>query len=79
MYEIFNLGNNAPTTLIDLLKYIEDVTGKKAIFHHEIMQQGDTQHTCADITKAQKILNYNPETNFNEGLQKFYTWKKVNG
>jgi nucleoside-diphosphate-sugar epimerase len=69
------LGNNSPTTLKDLVRYIDDITGKKPFFHHEVMQQGDAQHTCADITKAQKILNYNSGINFNEGLQEFYTWK----
>ena len=76
MYEIFNLGNNAPITLKEMAKYIQDVTSKKAIFYHEKMQQGDVKHTCADIAKAQKILDYNPGTNFKEGLKKFYAWKK---
>jgi nucleoside-diphosphate-sugar epimerase len=77
MYEIFNLGNNAPIKLKDLVAYIQEVTGKKAMFYHEKMQPGDVQHTCADITKAQKFLDYKPETNFREGLQKFYAWKKT--
>lgn len=76
MYEIFNLGNNAPTTLKDLVEYIQEVTGKKAIFRHEKMQPGDVQHTCADITKAHKILHYIPKTNFKKGIENFYEWKK---
>ena len=49
MYEIFNLGNNTPTTLKDLVSYIEDVTDKKAMFYHEKMQPGDVQHTLSLI------------------------------
>jgi UDP-glucuronate 4-epimerase len=75
MYEIFNLGNSAPITLKNLVANIQEITGKKAIFQREKMQDGDVQHTCGDITKAQKNLNYRPQTNFKEGLQKFYTWK----
>jgi UDP-glucuronate 4-epimerase len=74
LYEIINLGNNAPTTLTELVRSIEEVLGKKAIIKREPMQQGDVQHTCADITKAMELLGYNPQTKLVEGLKKFYAW-----
>lgn len=73
--EIFNLGNNAPTPLLALVNAIEKVCEKKAIVKYDSMQQGDVLHTCADITKAQRILGYQPRVKLMEGLQRFYAWK----
>ncbi len=76
MYEIINLGNNAPTRLKDLVSGIEEVSGQKAVIKREGMQKGDVQHTCADITKAQKYLGYDPQTKLLDGLKKFYNWNR---
>lgn len=38
------------------------------------MQLGDVNKTAADITKAKKLLNYNPKTSFKEGIIKFIEW-----
>ncbi len=73
LYEIFNLGNNNPIRLIDLVECIQEITGKKPIIQQEQLQPGEVNHTCADITKAQKFLGYEPRTNFKEGLQNFTT------
>jgi UDP-glucuronate 4-epimerase len=37
-------------------------------------QPGDMPLTCADISKARKLLNYNPKTNFSDGLPRFVDW-----
>lgn len=77
-FEIFNLGNNYPVTLIDLVKNIETITGKKAQIIYENYQPGDLMHTLADTSKAQNLLNYYPKTSLIEGLKKFYKWYKTN-
>ena len=61
-YEIFNLGNSRPVKLGELIGLIESATGKKAIINHMDFQPGDVQTTFADITKAKKMLRYNPAT-----------------
>jgi len=38
--------------------------------------KGDVSHTWADITKAKKMLGYDPQTPIEEGLQKFVEWYK---
>jgi UDP-glucuronate 4-epimerase len=38
------------------------------------MQPGDVPITCADISKAQKVLGYSPQTPFEEGIRKFVQW-----
>jgi len=75
-YEIINLGNSKPITLIDLVKIIENVSGMKARIKFEQAKPGDVFTTFADIKKAKKMLNYNPKTSINEGIEKFVFWYK---
>jgi UDP-glucuronate 4-epimerase len=76
-YEIFNLGNSRPVKLEELIGLIESVTGKKAIINRMDFQPGDVQSTFADITKAKKMLRYNPVTSIESGLLKFVEWYKT--
>jgi UDP-glucuronate 4-epimerase len=73
-YEIINLGNNYAVSLKDLISAIEEVMDKKAIIEQLPEQPGDVPKTFADITKANKLLDYNPQTKLKDGLQKFYDW-----
>lgn len=73
-YEIFNLGNSETVALIDLIKAIEELTGKKAKIKKEKMPLGDVPITYADITKSKKLLNYNPKTSIKEGMKQFIDW-----
>lgn len=76
-YEIINLGGGNPVSLNEMVKTIEDVLGKKAIIERMSMQKGDVDKTAADISKARKLLNYNPSTSFEEGIKKFVEWYKI--
>jgi UDP-glucuronate 4-epimerase len=73
-FEIVNLGNNYTVSLIELIQAIEKVTGKKAVIEKLPDQPGDVPKTFADISKAKKLLGYNPATQLEEGLKKFYAW-----
>lgn len=73
-FEIINLGNNYSVKLNNLVLYIEEIIGKKAIIETLPEQAGDVPKTFADITKAKKLLGYNPNTPIKEGLRKFYEW-----
>ena len=73
-FEIINLGNNYSVSLKELLDSIEKVIGKKANIDQLPEQPGDVSKTFADINKAKQLLGYNPQTNLNEGLKKFYDW-----
>jgi UDP-glucuronate 4-epimerase len=73
-FEIINLGNNYTITLQDLVRGIEEVTGKKAIIQREPDQPGDVPRTFADITKAKRLLGYDPQTQIGEGLKLFHQW-----
>ena len=55
---------------------LEKALGKKAKLKVLPMQPGDVKRTYADITKARKILGYNPATAFEDGIEKFVQWYK---
>ena len=74
-YEIINLGGGSPVTLNEMIATIEKVLGKKAKIERLPMQPGDVDRTVADITKAKRLLNYNPQTTFEEGIRKFIEWR----
>lgn len=73
-FEICNLGNSHPIKLSELVRMLENATGKKAIIQREPAQQGDVPLTWADISKAGKLLGYHPQTTLEEGLKKFVEW-----
>jgi UDP-glucuronate 4-epimerase len=73
-FEIMNLGNHHTVTLSELILAIEKICGKKAIIDRQPEQAGDVRQTYADISKAQKLLNYRPETTLETGLLRFYDW-----
>ncbi len=73
-FEIINLGNHQTITLSELILAIEQICGKKAIIDRQPEQPGDVPQTYADITKAQKLLNYHPSTTLETGLLAFYEW-----
>jgi UDP-glucuronate 4-epimerase len=77
-FEIINLGNNYPVKLIDLVALLEEITGRKAKIEKLPEQPGDVPKTFADISKARKLLHYQPSTPLREGLKKFYEWFEEN-
>ena len=78
LYEIINLGGGAPVSLNQMIETIEKALNKKAKIERLPMQPGDVNKTVASITKAKKLLNYNPKTSFENGIIKFIEWEKNN-
>lgn len=74
IYEIFNLGKSNTVKLSYLVTLIEDTLGKKAIINRCPLQNGDVDTTYSDISKAKKILGYNPNTTIEDGIKKFIEW-----
>lgn len=75
-HEVFNLGYGDPVNLLDFIKCIEDALGKKTQKKMLPMELGDIKETHADISKAQRFLNYQPKIMINEGVKKFVEWYK---
>jgi len=73
-FDIFNLGESQTTTLSELIAAIESALGEKAIIERLPEQKGDMPRTCADISKARRLLGYNPTTKIAEGIPRFVEW-----
>ena len=74
LYDFFNLGESQTIKLKDLILAIENALGKQAKINQLPEQAGDMPLTYADISKARKLLGYNPTTKLNDGLPKFIDW-----
>ncbi|HEV8593088.1 MAG TPA: GDP-mannose 4,6-dehydratase [Pyrinomonadaceae bacterium] len=74
MHEVFNLGESETTELKHLIELLEMNLDMRAIIDHQPMQPGDVPITFADISKARKLLNYNPQTKIEHGIPKFVKW-----
>ena len=72
--EVFNLGNSRSEELMDVVSFLEEKIGKKAIIQFEPMQPGDVSNTWANIEKAQQKLEFFPKTNLRSGINKFMDW-----
>ncbi len=73
-FDIFNLGGSQTTTLAGLITAVENALGKKAIIENLPLQPGDVPLTYADVSKANRLLGYNPNTPIQEGIPKFVEW-----
>ena len=73
-YEIFNLGESQTTTVSQLIELIEQALGKSAIIDRHPPQPGDVSVTYADISKAKRMLGYQPTTKIEAGIPKFIAW-----
>src|SRR6478672_10724933 len=73
-WDIFNLGESETVALKDLIEVIETAVGEKAKINQLPEQPGDVPLTCADISKARRLLGYNPTTKLRDGLPKFVEW-----
>ncbi|WP_035156193.1 GDP-mannose 4,6-dehydratase [Cohnella thermotolerans] len=75
--EIVNLGGNRTVSLARMVETLEKEWGAQAKLDRQPMQPGDVERTCADLTKAKKLLGYEPSTGFEEGIRKFAAWLKA--
>lgn len=78
VYEILNIGNSSPTSLKEMINTIAKVLDVEPKVKQLLMQPGDVDRTYADISKAKKLIGYEPKTTFEEGIQKFVDWYKQN-
>ena len=75
VYEIINLGSNNPIPLKDMIATIGKVLGTEPKIEQLPMQPGDVERTFADISKARKLLAYEPSVSFEEGVRRFVEWE----
>lgn len=73
----YNLGNDRPEPLLDMMRLIEEGLGRTAEKEFEPMQKGDLERTWADIDRARTELDYAPAVCLGEGLKHFTDWFSV--
>jgi len=77
-YEVINLGSDKPAILIDVIRSIERLLGKKANLRYEQMHPADVPATWAAIGKARRLLGWEPRMTLEKGLESVVSWYAEN-
>lgn len=72
--EVLNLGRGSPCVLKDFISTIENLCGRRANINVMPMQPGDVPRTCADTSKAERLLGYKAKVGLEEGLRETLNW-----
>lgn len=75
-YRIYNIGNNAPVSLMDFIQTLEKSIGIEAKKNFMDIQDGDVVSTYADTSALIKDFHYKPDTNLADGIEQFVSWYK---
>jgi len=75
-YKIYNIGNNAPVSLMEFIDILEKSIGTEAKKNFMDMQDGDVVSTYADVSGLINNFNYKPNTNLTDGIGEFVKWYK---
>lgn len=73
-YEIFNLGGHEVITMNNLIKLFEQKIGKKALVEYQPRHMADALGNFADVEKANRMLNWQPQVGLEEGVQRLVDW-----
>jgi nucleoside-diphosphate-sugar epimerase len=71
---IFNIGGGSRVALVEVLDTMEQIVGRSILRENTETARGDARHTAADISKAQKLLGYQPKVSLREGLTREWQW-----
>lgn len=73
---VFQLGSGRGTSINDLISSLKETTGINFKVEYKPFRNGEIKHTFCDISKAKKLINYNPATDLKTGLNKLWEWYK---
>ncbi|MCS7199984.1 MAG: GDP-mannose 4,6-dehydratase [Caldimicrobium sp.] len=78
-YEIINLGGGRnPISINRVIELLEELLGKRAIRHYKEFHRADVKITWAEIEKAKRLLQWEPEISLEEGLKRTVKWSLEN-
>ncbi len=78
-YEIINLGGgNNPVSMNSVIAQIETGLGKQAVIDQKPFHKADMKSTWADITKAKRLLDWEPKVSLEDGIRKTVEWHQSN-
>jgi len=72
--EVYNIACGLQTSLLELFNYLKQEANSQLMPSHGPQRPGDVKHSLADISKAGKLLGYNPSVSVEEGLKKTLRW-----
>ena len=75
-WRVYNIGNNHPVELLDVVALLEQALGKKAIRELVPMQPGDVPATYADVDDLMRDVGFKPATPIADGVARFIAWYK---
>ncbi|SIN67782.1 UDP-glucuronate 4-epimerase [Singulisphaera sp. GP187] len=73
-YRIYNIGNNQPVELLDLVTILERTIGREAVKQFAPMQPGDVPSTYADVDDLIRDVGFRPATPLEVGVERFVAW-----
>jgi UDP-glucuronate 4-epimerase len=73
-YEVVNLGESRTVELRELISLLEKELDLPAKINRQPLQPGDVPQTFADVTKARRLLGYDPQTQIESGIKRFVEW-----
>ncbi len=76
-WRVYNVGNNNPVELLDVVDLLEKSIGKKAVRELAPMQPGDVPATYADVDDLMRDADFRPSTPIADGIAKFIEWYRA--
>jgi UDP-glucuronate 4-epimerase len=73
-YEIINLGRGEPVALAEFVRILEELTGQTLLYDDAPLPPTEAPITYADVSKARRLLGYDPKVSLREGLEQFVAW-----
>lgn len=73
-WRVYNIGNNNPVELLDYIKVLEAVLGKKATIELLPLQPGDVPDTFANVDDLVGDFDFKPTTSIEKGIERFVAW-----
>jgi UDP-glucuronate 4-epimerase len=73
-YEVINLGRGEPVLMADFVTAVEGLVGKPAILSTPPAPPSEPKITFADVSKARRLLDYDPKTAVPDGLACMWDW-----
>jgi UDP-glucose 4-epimerase len=76
--ETINIGGGSQTSMLEVIRSLGEISGKTVKIKRQEAQKGDVRHTLADVTRARRLIGYNPRIQLKNGLRAEYEWLSKN-
>ena len=73
-WHVYNIGNSQPVEILEVVRLIEQATGRRAAQELLPMQPGDVPETYADVSDLERAVGFRPATSIAEGVTRFVDW-----